>query len=162
MTTVLALLAAVVLLGCFDTAGAASDDRNGNHAAAVRHAAQRPPGPWQGCPYEAVCIYPRGKGWNGGHPQQVIRASGSIWAEPGTWRIVNLHNMYGVHKVFVNDYNFTICPWWHSGLLWFMPGYDGHGIPINGPYAGGESVDFDLTPVNSIKYFHGGWQLAGC
>ena len=119
-------------------------------------------GTWQGCPYERVCIYPEGKGWNGGHPELILRNPTSIWAEPGASKSFNLSGMYNKHKIYVNDYYFTICPWLHTSLVWFKSGYNGTGTPVYGSYSGGSSADLNLTPVNSVLVSRGGWEMAGC
>jgi hypothetical protein len=50
-------------------------------------------GEYEGCPYGAVCIYPRDKGWNNGKPSNVYWSYG----------VHKLYNQIGNHYVFNNQ-----------------------------------------------------------
>ncbi|GAA1584526.1 MULTISPECIES: hypothetical protein [Kribbella] len=89
---------------------------------------------YQGCPYGAVCIYPRNKGWNHGHPSNVYWSFGSH----------KLHNQYGKHYVFNNQ-----TP--GSGV-WLCKG--SNGTKCYDYIASWTYGNKNLTPVNSIKLVH--------
>jgi len=87
-------------------------------------------GTYQGCPYGAVCVYPQGADWNGGHPSDVYYSYGAH----------NLSNQTGTHIVFNNQSD--------GATAHLCTGYDGAGcgFKLNAyTYTGA-----DLTPINSI------------
>lgn len=154
------LVALATLLGCFATSNASAAVPDSRQDIASAAAATRPPGPWQGCPLEAFCIYPQNKGWNGGHPQSILRAKNSPFEQHGHWQDKNLVNMYGNHKVFMNGVNTDyFCHHW-GGMVWLKRGYNGTGGTYYGPVMGGQSYDVNFTPVNSIRFYDGGFELA--
>ena len=86
---------------------------------------------YQGCPYKAVCIYPRDKGWNNGHPSNVYWSYG----------VHKLYNQVGNHIVFNNQ----------SGKagVWLCKGSNGTNCPSYlKPWT---YHNFNLTPINSLK-----------
>ena len=88
-------------------------------------------GTYQGCPYGAVCIYPRDAGWNNGHPSEVYWSYGAH----------KLYNQLGNHFVFNNQSG--------GAGVWLCKGSDGTNCTLFwGAYSYGNP---DLTPFNSIK-----------
>jgi hypothetical protein len=85
-----------------------------------------------GCPYGAVCIYPQNAGWNRDRPALVYWAYGPH----------NLSNVYGVHRVLNNQYG--------GARVEACFGYNGTG---GGTFLLGTSIDYNLTPVNSVVLF---------
>lgn len=61
---------------------------------ALAPAAQAKPRETYGCPYGAVCLYPRDRGWNNSHPSYVFWSYGPH----------NLTGQWGDHFVFNNQY----------------------------------------------------------
>jgi hypothetical protein len=63
-----------------------------------------------GCPYGAVCVYPQGTGYNGGHPE-----AGGVYFSYGAH---DLHNQFGRHAIVNNQYNgagFRLCTAYGGG-----------------------------------------------
>jgi hypothetical protein len=96
-----------------------------------------------GCPSGAVCIYPRGAGWNGGNP------SVEMWS----YGPHNLSNQYGHHYVLNNQHDDGGFP----VIAILCKGYDGK--DCSGPTYYQYSRDStkgvswgnpDLTPINSV------------
>ena len=86
-----------------------------------------------GCPRGYVCIYPRDAGWNNNHPSYRFYYYG----------VHNLHNQFGTHRVFNNQYDqasANLCPRYNTcfleGMAWIRAS---------------EWGDYNLTPVNSIS-----------
>jgi hypothetical protein len=103
-----------------------------------------------GCPRGAVCIYPRGAGWNGGKP------SIKLWS----YGPHNLSNQYGHHYVLNNQYDYHPSGGgWAAAMAGGYTGYDATGTLswtlINYIHrgAGGYAAwaNPDLTPINSIN-----------
>lgn len=114
------LLAAVVLaLGLAATSGGQAEA-----ASTVRS--------YQGCPAGYVCIYPRDKGWNGGHPE-----AGGLFYSYGAH---NLSNQYGNHYIFNNQYDEALV------TLDERPNGVDHAYLISA----GTAAVYNLTPINSI------------
>jgi hypothetical protein len=92
-------------------------------------------GTYQGCPYGAVCIYPRDKGWNNGKPSNIYWSYG----------VHKLVNQVGVHMVFNNQYGGAsayLCKTYSgTNCPWYYPQYTAN--------------NYDLTPINSIKLVAG-------
>jgi hypothetical protein len=85
-----------------------------------------------GCPSGAVCVYPRGAGWNNNHPSYFFYSYGAH----------NLKNQVGSHRVLDNQYG--------GADAWLCLGYNGTGKWKNGLPIGSWN-DFNLSPINSIK-----------
>jgi hypothetical protein len=85
----------------------------------------------QGCPSGAFCIYPRDKGFNGGHPELVYYSYGAH----------NLSNVLGMHAMYNNQ----------TGGAGFKLCFDYGGGRCTGniTHVGG-FVPYDFTPINSI------------
>ncbi|MER5636833.1 hypothetical protein ABT095_07755 [Kitasatospora sp. NPDC002227] len=85
---------------------------------------------YQGCPSGAVCIYPAGTGWNGGHPSDFYYSYGAH----------NLSNMNGTHRVFNNQTG--------GATMQTCTGWNGTGC--QGYLLAFTYMDKDMTPINSI------------
>jgi hypothetical protein len=100
-------------------------------AAEAQVPAKTAAGTYQGCPYGAVCIYPRDTGWNNGHPSNIYYSYG----------VHKLSNQIGVHMVFNNQYGGAsayLCKTYSgTDCPWYYPQYTAN--------------NYDLTPINSIK-----------
>lgn len=88
-------------------------------------------GEYEGCPYGAVCIYPRDKGWNNGKPSNVYWSYG----------VHKLYNQVGNHYVFNNQSG--------GAGVWLCKGSNGTScVDHIAAYTFGNK---NLTPINSIK-----------
>jgi hypothetical protein len=87
-------------------------------------------GAFEGCPSGAVCIYPAGTGWNGGHPNEFYYSYGAH----------NLSNDYGVHRIMNNQTG--------GATMRTCTGYNGTGC--EGYMNQGYWIDKDMGPINSI------------
>jgi hypothetical protein len=87
-------------------------------------------GTYQGCPYGAVCIYPRDKGWNNGRPSNIYWSYG----------VHKLSNQIGNHVVFNNQYGGAkayLCKTYSgTNCVWYFPQYTAN--------------NYGMTPINSI------------
>lgn len=113
------------------------------------------PATWRGCPYNAFCIYPRNTGWNHDHPQAILYFRGTIDSTSNNQWSHNMHNMYGIHRIYVNGAWYHPCSYAARGdAVYLNPGYDGNGLPKR-QYNGGQSADVDFTPINSVTLMRG-------
>lgn len=96
--------------------------------------------PGHGCPYGAVCVYPRGFSFKPGPEKK-----NGIFYSYGAH---NLHGQYGYHLVYNNQYNVNGVP---AGLTLCM-GYNGKGSEYAGAIMNdrGWWAPVNLTRVNSI------------
>ena len=96
--------------------------------------------PGHGCPYGAVCVYPRGFSFKPGPEKK-----NGIFYSYGAH---NLHHQYGYHLVYNNQYNVNGVA---AGVTLCM-GYNGKGSEFGGPIMNdrGWWAPVDLTRVNSI------------
>ena len=89
-------------------------------------------GTFEGCPVRYACIYPEGKGWNGGHPSLMYYY----------YDVYQLNNQTGDHYLYNNQ----------TGGAWFYLCRDSYGktcpwyVPNRGP-----GYQANLTPVYSVK-----------
>lgn len=89
------------------------------------------PGPAPtGCPTGAVCLYPDDS-WNHGEPSQILRSYGGH----------NIDEQYGRHRLFNNQTG--------GAKAYACPGMNG--TTCGSAIKPGEYIDYNLTPVNSIK-----------
>lgn len=67
-------------------------------------------GAYEGCPYGAVCIYPRDAGFNNGHPSDVYYSYGAHNLSGQLGQHIVLNNQSGGATMhFCNGYNGTDC-----------------------------------------------------
>lgn len=85
-----------------------------------------------GCPPGAVCIYPKGTGWNGGHPE----ANGFFYS----YGYHNLTGQVGLHRIFNNQTG--------GAIMRTCTGYNGKGC--QGIMDANQYEDKQMTPINSI------------
>ncbi|MEU5208623.1 hypothetical protein [Streptomyces sp. NPDC020742] len=86
-------------------------------------------GPWAGCPYGAVCIYPQNQ-------DPAVSPTDIFWS----YGAHNLSNTYGWHWVLNNQSGGA-----HARLC---TGYNGAGCSYD--MAAQHGVYADLTPINSV------------
>ena len=84
----------------------------------------------QGCPSGAVCIYPEGKGWNGGHPSDVYESYGAH----------NITGQTGVHRIYNNQ----------TGGATMSTCTGANGTGCEGRLPANNYIDKNMTPINSI------------
>jgi len=122
----ISLAAGALALTSAGTAGAASPT---NGKVTDQHAAYAASGPYQGCPYGAVCIYPHAD-WNGGHPSLVFWSYG----------VHRISGQYGKKRFFNNQYG------WASAHMCT----DSNGKDCTNGQLPQTYEDYDFTPINSI------------
>lgn len=162
------LVAAAATVTCLGTSSSSTAHAAGvTRAVETTHASGNGPGTrvrTHGCAPYAMCIYPRGTGWN--HDLPMITKSFPDHAPaPHDWYSnlqahywFNLSGMYGKYKVFNNGLYLNL-PSKYLALSEYVSinrGYNG-GSGGNGPsydLGSGRSVDMDLTPYNSITLWY--------
>lgn len=100
-----------------------------------------------GCPAYAVCFYPNGT-WNNDHPSFYY----NFQSERGVHYWSNLHDVYGIHRVFNNGIDVENCTVSEVESLTLNTGYNGggsHTYLLPGHY-----LNEPMDPIDSITLWH--------